>query len=192
MPRDNIRRAAESPWVQALAGSDAVRRIKSGELTRHWTPRWQLLADDPHKALHAPDPMARSSVLRGLTAALQESQSSITLISPYFVPGDAGSALLVDEAHAGRQVSILTNSLAANDVAAVHGGYSKYRERLIDGGVRLWELKPVAGKGTNTSLFGSSGASLHTKAVDHRPRHRVRRLDSISTRARSRSTASRA
>ncbi|HJW46871.1 MAG TPA: phospholipase D family protein [Lysobacter sp.] len=166
---DHARRAAESPWVQALAGSEAVRRIESGELVSHWTPRWQLLADDPLKALHAADPMARSSVLRGLIAALQESQSSITLISPYFVPGDGGSTLLVDEARAGRRVSILTNSLAANDVAAVHGGYSRYRERLIDGGVRLWELKPVAGEGTNTSLFGSSGASLHTKAaiIDH-------------------------
>ena len=40
---------------------------------------------------------------------------------------------------------ILTNSLAANDVAAVHGGYSRYRGTLLDGGVQIWELKPLAG-----------------------------------------------
>ncbi len=60
---------------------------------------------------------------------------------------------------------ILTNSLAANDVAAVHGGYSQYREDLLEGGVKLWELKPLPGSKTKASLFGSSGASLHTKAL---------------------------
>ena len=60
---------------------------------------------------------------------------------------------------------ILTNSLAANDVAAVHGGYSRYRHKLLKGGVQLWELKPRTGGTTDSSLFGSSGASLHTKAL---------------------------
>ena len=44
--------------------------------------------------------------------------------------------------------AILTNSLAANDVAAVHGGYSRYRKTLLEGGVQLWELKPLAGGAT--------------------------------------------
>jgi putative cardiolipin synthase len=67
---------------------------------------------------------------------------------------------MVDE---GKSVRILTNSLVANDVAAVHGGYSRYRKRLLEGGVQVWELKP-AGGGPDSSLLGSSGASLHTKA----------------------------
>jgi putative cardiolipin synthase len=61
-------------------------------------------------------------------------------------------------------VRILTNSLAANDVAAVHGGYSRYRLALVQGVVQLWELKPVATGRTRSSFTGSSGASLHTKA----------------------------
>ena len=48
-------------------------------------------------------------------------------------------------------------------MAAVHGGYSRYRKPLLKGGVQLWELKPAGGDG-HSSLFGSSGASLHTKA----------------------------
>ena len=60
---------------------------------------------------------------------------------------------------------ILTNSLAANDVAAVHGGYSQYRKDLLEGGVKLWELKPLPGTKTKASMFGSSGSSLHTKAL---------------------------
>lgn len=162
---DRKREIAESPWVQSLADNAAVRRLQSGQLEMHWTPRWQVWVDDPLKAVDAPDPMARSAVLRGFTQAMRESKSTITLISPYFVPGKGGSALLVDQATSGRRVAVLTNSLAANDVAAVHGGYSKYRERLVDGGVSLWELKPTSGPEADNSLFGSSGASLHTKAA---------------------------
>jgi putative cardiolipin synthase len=68
----------------------------------------------------------------------------------------------------GAQVGVVTNSLAANDVAAVHGGYMGYRVPLLKAGVQLYELK--AHGQPDTGLFGSSGASLHTKAfvVDDR------------------------
>jgi len=161
----SMQQDAASPWVKSLAGSNAVRRIVSGALPVHWTAQWKLLSDDPLKALNDDNPLARSVVMRGLSEALVHAKSSITLISPYFVPGDAGTDTLVQVAARGKSVSILTNSLAANDVAAVHGGYSKYRARLVDGGVALWELKPEPGHAINRSLFGSSGASLHTKAA---------------------------
>jgi cardiolipin synthase C len=60
------------------------------------------------------------------------------------------------------RVSVLTNSLAATDVLAVHGGYARYRRRLLRAGVELHELKRGGQQGK--SLFGSGGASLHTKA----------------------------
>ena len=60
---------------------------------------------------------------------------------------------------------MLTNSLIANDVAAVHGGYARWRRTLLEGGVELWELKPLPGSDVRASLLGSSGASLHTKAL---------------------------
>jgi putative cardiolipin synthase len=73
-------------------------------------------------------------------------------------------------------VQVLTNSLAANDVATVHGGYSRHRKQLVEGGVQVWELKPTRAAGQNSqekekhdkmssSFSGSSGASLHTKAM---------------------------
>ncbi len=45
---------------------------------------------------------------------------------------------------------------------AVHGGYAPYRIPLLEGGVDLFELMPHGKQ--DSSLFGSSGASLHTKA----------------------------
>jgi putative cardiolipin synthase len=128
-----------------------------------------VLSDDPLKALGADDPLARSAVLGGFAEEIGQAKTSIVLISPYFVPGDKGSLLLTDAAKRGPEVSILTNSLAANDVAAVHGGYSRYRDRLIDGGVSLWELKPDPKQTGKSSMTGSSGASLHSKSAvfDH-------------------------
>ena len=66
---------------------------------------------------------------------------------------------------------ILTNSLAASDVSAVHAGYAKRREALLRGGVKLYELKPTAARDAPDAdmSVGSSGSSgLHAKtfAVD--------------------------
>ncbi len=157
--------AAASAWVQSLAGDDAVKQIGSGKLKFHWTPRWRVASDDPLKALGTNDPLVGSAVAHGFAEEIGQAKSSIVLISPYFVPGDHGSLSLTNAVKRGPKVSILTNSLAANDVAAVHGGYSKYRDRLIDGGVSIWELKPDPKQTGKSSMMGSSGASLHTKSA---------------------------
>ena len=97
-------------------------------------------------------------------------RSRVEIVSPYFIPGEAGAKILLHLAAKGVSVSVLTNSLAATDVSAVHGAYARYRKRLIEGGIRLFELRPREAR-QDISLFGSSGgASLHTKAflVDDR------------------------
>ena len=43
----------------------------------------------------------------------------------------------------GVKIAILTNSLAANDVAVVHAGYARWRKKLLRYGVELYELKPT-------------------------------------------------
>jgi putative cardiolipin synthase len=106
----------------------------------------------------------RTQVGLALLPMLQSAREKVTVISPYFVPGDEVTAAMTAAVAAGRPVRVLTNSLVANDVAAVHGGYSRYRKALLKGGVQLWEMKPVASGGSGSSVFGSSGASLHTKA----------------------------
>jgi putative cardiolipin synthase len=142
-----------------------VKRLIAGDWPMHWSARFRFVADDPLKALGQDGDAAGSEVLTTLRPALKASQTSVTIISPYFVPGDSGTRFLVHIAKAGSTVQVLTNSLAANDVALVYGGYSESRPGLLEGGVKLWELKPTAGSTVKSSLFGSSGASLHTKAL---------------------------
>ena len=48
---------------------------------------------------------------------------TVNIVSPYFVPGDGGTAMLADAATRGVKVRVLTNSLAASDESVVHAGY---------------------------------------------------------------------
>jgi putative cardiolipin synthase len=159
-------RASQSSYVAALASSRPLQVIAMHPDGVRWSSRWQVLADDPMKARLDNHPLASSAVLRGLTAWLRRAQREITLVSAYFVPGELGTELLTRRSRAGNQLSILTNSLAATDVVAVHGGYAKYRRRLIANGAALWELKPDPMQtAAGWQVLGSSEASLHTKAV---------------------------
>ncbi|MFC3816811.1 phospholipase D family protein [Lysobacter sp. GCM10012299] len=158
---------AASPYATVLREDPDVQRILDGGTRMHWTAEWTFASDDPLKLNLKGNETAmdRSAVLSTLTPAIHAAQRQLHLISPYFVPGEVGTQSLVTSAIAGTDVRVLTNSLAATDVAAVHGGYSRYREDLIDGGVKVWELKPTRDAASGFSLRGSSGSSLHTKAA---------------------------
>jgi putative cardiolipin synthase len=156
-------RVTEGRYAAALRGSDLVQRIAAGSWPMQWSPTYQFVADDPAKVTMKKRDVKRTHVGVTLLPMLKEAQQRVSIVSPYFVPGDGVTESFTRMVDEGKSVRILTNSLVANDVAAVHGGYSRYRKRLLEGGVQLWELKP-AGGGPDSSLLGSSGASLHTKA----------------------------
>jgi putative cardiolipin synthase len=151
-------------YAQALRQDDAIKRMVGGDWPLQWATRYQFVSDDPLKISMDKKDAQRSHVGTSLLPMMKGAQRDLSIISPYFVPGDEVTEGFTAMAQAGRAVRILTNSLAANDVAAVHGGYSRYRKPLAEGGVQLWELKPLKGSTSNSGLFGSSGASLHTKA----------------------------
>jgi cardiolipin synthase C len=154
------------PYLDWVAEDETVRRMVSGEARLHWTADAQVVSDPPEKVIEAGQEGWLMTVIRPL---LLSATDDLEIISPYFIPGEAGTSQLAALAGAGTQVSILTNSLAATDVVAVHGAYANYREPLVAGGVRLFELKPYDAE-SDVSLFGSSSASLHTKSftVDDR------------------------
>ena len=92
----------------------------------------------------------------------------LVMISPYFVPGKESVAELCDLVHKGVTVKILTNSLASNDVVAVHAGYTKYRKQLLRCGVELYELNEhlrVDERKSFTWLPEVSKSSLHAKTM---------------------------
>lgn len=158
------REGREGRYAKALREDASVRALFEGEWTMQWSGSFKFAVDDPLKATLKKDDPQRSAVIQTIRPAMGAAKTELSIISPYFVPGERATKDFVAASQQGVRVRIITNSLAANDVAAVHGGYSRYRKQLLEGGVELYELKPIAGRSANSSLFGSSGASLHTKA----------------------------
>jgi len=166
--RDELRthaaQAEQSRYAQALRTDDAIKRMVAGEWPMQWSDKFQFVSDNPLKVTMKERDAQTTHVGAALVPLVTGAQTRLSIISPYFVPGDEVTSRFGSMVKSGTQVRILTNSLAANDVAAVHGGYSRHRKDLLEGGVQLWELKPLPGMEDNSSLFGGSGASLHTKA----------------------------
>jgi len=146
-------------YLQRVAASKNVQDYAREQLTPFWSDRIHLVADPP---LKWEDDDREEWLVHRIERDLSSADHKVLLISPYFVPGPEvtrGMNALVDR---GITVGVVTNSLAANDVTAVYGAYRPYRDRLLRGGVHVYELR--AEGHPNSSLFGSSGASLHTKA----------------------------
>jgi cardiolipin synthase C len=123
-----------------------------------------LLYDDPAKITRAPSD-TQGHLMTQFKAMEIEPQKEMLIVSPYFVPGKEGVAWMRSLTQRGVKVTVLTNSLAATDVAAVHAGYERYRKDMLDAGVHLYELKPTSDEDEDTKMriFGSSKASLHAK-----------------------------
>jgi cardiolipin synthase C len=85
-----------------------------------------LLYDDPSKITRSPDDPQGHLMTQFNALSIQPSKE-VLIISPYFVPGKKGVAWMRKQTERGVRVTILTNSLAATDVAAVHAGYQRYR-----------------------------------------------------------------
>lgn len=134
------------------------------QLTWAWG---QALWDAPIKVLARGEPDPHLLLTTQLAPELAGVNQELMLISAYFVPGEAGRDYLTGRADAGVNVSLLTNSLEATDVPAVHGGYAPYRRTLLEHGVKLFELRRQPGDQGNTALglSGGSDSSLHSKAM---------------------------
>ena len=154
---------AAGAYVDALRRTRLVEQLLSGKLPLDWVST-QVVRDDPAKTLDTND-RADVLLLTNLLPAIGRPNDAFDLVSPYFVPAEAGTAALAQAARRGVRVRVLTNSLAATDVAAVHAGYVKRRCELLRAGVHLYEFEPSSRPRDDDELrLGSSGSvQLHAK-----------------------------
>jgi len=128
----------------------------------------EVLADSPDKASVEDGDSVGALFRRRLLKAAADVKTELLIVSPYFVPGEKGEALLERLRARGVRVRVLTNSLLSTDVPAVHAGYRPYRIPLLKAGVELYEVKPLPGAphpGGGLLKSPSSGQfSLHAKA----------------------------
>lgn len=151
---------SQSPFVSALL---------AGTLEMEWTTV-TMVSDDPSKATGRP--RGYTNVWPRINQLLGSPRESLSLVSPYFVPGRRSVQYFAELARRNVTVAVLTNALESTDVAAVHSGYVKRRRSLLRAGVLLYELKRSASlpqpRHQRYVGRGSSHSSLHAKtfAVD--------------------------
>ncbi|MGE0073339.1 MAG: phospholipase D-like domain-containing protein, partial [Thiomonas sp.] len=133
------RSPAAATYMHAVRELSSLRQLLQGQLALEWAPV-RVLSDDPAKARGRA--RRRQHMSFRLDAIVGDSASSFDLVSAYFVPTARGVEALAQLARRGVAIRILTNSLAATDVAAVHGAYAHYRVPLLKAGIALFELKP--------------------------------------------------
>ena len=156
--REDARGQEAEKYLARVAVSQVIRDYYRDAIAPHWTAHIEVVADPPLKWRGD----RRQWLVERLAPMISGARSEALVISPYFIPGEDGTARLSGLTRRGVHVGVVTNSLAATDVHAVHSGYARYRPRLLEHGVRLHELRPYAAQARPG--MRREGASLHTKA----------------------------
>ncbi len=154
------------PPTDVLGYGPIGEELDAGRMGLLWGAA-NAVADPPTKLRYmtADEALATSVTMRFWTQLLT-AENDVLLTSPYLVPGERGMEAF--EALRKRDVSVtlLTNSLAANDEPLVHGGYARYRQRLLASGVELYELSPArTTRNLRLGVFGKSLGRLHAKTA---------------------------
>jgi putative cardiolipin synthase len=166
--RAHWRAQAKAVGAKPLNGAPLATQIAQGQLGLVWAPA-QLLFDTPHKVTDDNGDYQSPPMLR-LAELMAAAKHEVLILSPYFVPHDAGVKLLGGLAKRGVRVVVVTNSMASTDAVAVQAGYSRYRIALLKAGANLYEFQAL--QPNRSRLFGGSQSrsSLHAKAyvIDQR------------------------
>ena len=118
----------------------------------------EVITDEPDK-LTTGVSVDQMILVRRLQEVLNAATNEIIVFTPYFVPGKTGVEFWKSIVDKGTRVTIVTNSLASNNHTSVHAGYAKYRKRIIEAGVQLYEIRANAANDETKSL------TLHTKGM---------------------------
>lgn len=154
-------------YLDAIEQAQFFEKLVAHELPLTWAPTL-MLSDDPRKGLgEAPDD---GYLYPELENVILQADQHLYLVTPYLVPTQSGVEVLTRLAAQGVDIKILTNSLAATDLAVVHAGYIKWRRELLEAGIKLYELRPTELQLMNAvepeaNFSLSAGSSLHAKTT---------------------------
>ena len=159
--------AQETDYASVIRKARAQNFTKS-TLKLDWVPA-KMYSDPPSKAAGADN--GEQILASQLVHYFDEAESEVGIISAYFVPRKRGTKWLAELEAKGVEVSVVTNSLASNDVKPVYAHYAKDRRELLESGVSLYELRPDADREKRRGVnWGQSQSGLHAKAfmIDER------------------------
>jgi putative cardiolipin synthase len=157
-----VERAKTSRYAEAILDR-IIERLDEREGSFTWAP-YELVYDLPDKGVRTKSVEA-GSIVMPLADAMTAATREVMVVSPYFVPRKRGIEVLSDLRARGVDVTIITNSLAANNQFTVHSGYVPSRKPLLRAGVEIYEVRPDAEvRGTEYVDASEALTTLHTKA----------------------------
>ena len=157
-----------SKYAEAV-NDQVLEYVETNAGTFVWAP-YTLAVDSPDKSFKSKAQDA-ASITTPLRESLLSAKSEALIISPYFVPRKSGIEAISALQQSGVNVTVITNSLAANNQSSVHGGYAPSRKPLLKSGVKIFEVRADADvPGSEIVAASGAKATLHTKAfiVDRR------------------------
>jgi cardiolipin synthase C len=140
------------PWDTAIAGLKG--RMHPGSS--------RIVADMPRE--DAIDHLMLEEIHALISSPLRE----LAIVNAYIIPTERGIATLTQLNAGGREVRILTNSLASHDVPAVNSHYRPWRKHIVDSGAELYELRADAAiQAEFCDTYPTEGqfVGLHSKAL---------------------------
>jgi putative cardiolipin synthase len=157
---------ADPPATDVLGYGPLAEDLDAGQLGLEWGIA-RAFADPPEKLLAMTPKVAyEMSVTNDVMMTVWRAKDDLVLTSPYMIPGELGMQSFQNLEKANVKVTVITNSLAATDEPLVHTGYSRYRTRMLEAGVDLYELSPTRTMNTKRlGTFGSSLGRLHAKTA---------------------------
>lgn len=154
-------------YIAALYNSELANGLlHSGTIRLNWGEAH--VTHDSSEKKEREENWREDLLISQLWPYMESLKEELLIISPYFVPGPRGADALCRLSEKGVRIRILTNSLASNDVSAVHAGYSRYRKQLLRAGIELYELDEEIKKDVLKRLSwlpGLSKSSLHAKTM---------------------------
>lgn len=164
--RGGLEKASEEIKTSRYAAAvkdQVLKYVESGASEFIWAP-YTLAVDSPDKNIKSKATTA-DSIVTPLRESLLSADDQLIIISPYFVPLKSGIEALTEIQNRGINVTIITNSLAANNQASVHGGYAPSRKPLLKAGIKIFEVRMDADvSGSEFMAASGAKATLHTKA----------------------------
>jgi cardiolipin synthase C len=142
-------------WAQMLDGPNLV-----------WAPA-RLVYDSPGKRNVEAGAMIGRLMHLPVAEAASAVTSELVMITPYFIPGDDGLALLRSLRARNVVVRVLTNSLESTIELPAQAGYMRFRIPLLKDGVQLYEVRALPGNsrgsGESSAMTRYGNYSLHAK-----------------------------
>ena len=127
-------------WLK-VENNDCLKRLDAGQIPLVWGQA-EVLCDHPLKCIDPDDARQAAKMTQRLKEILESARSELLMVTPYFVPSQAGMRLLRQMRGRNLTIKIITNSFLSTDAPLAQIGYMRYRKDLLRAGVELYEIKP--------------------------------------------------